>query len=362
MGLFGRALAGIGEGAAAVANKYIDEDLAQQRAQAIADITRTSANQQRADADAFNNDPARVERDRARKVADIQAEGGAKGEVELQNAINTATNKQLTDALAAREAAAAKAKDENTSRDVQPGGQVMRNGVLVYENKRPTNAEVNQAAYAAGEKGNLGKESAKRADHFTDKEWSAAINKVDMSVVAFPDAMGGKGIESPELGQLYREKVAKLRAQGDYDPDTAANMARSTVLELKNKAMARVEAARVEDPKSKLTEMKAVQQIMAEAQAEGAARAAAAAIQRNAPDQSTAETARVTRPIADRAAASAGPADPSLAGMDRFTLQGLIDSPRTSPAKRAAAQAELDRQRAAGMSRTAAAGPAPIGD
>lgn len=80
---FGRALAGGGKGAAELANKYLDDELIQQRQQAFLDMQRVSRNQERADADAFNNDPARVERDRQRRRDDALAAGKTAEEVQL---------------------------------------------------------------------------------------------------------------------------------------------------------------------------------------------------------------------------------------------------------------------------------------
>jgi hypothetical protein len=339
--LFGYALAGLGDSAVNITNKYIDESLAQQRLQAIADIQRKSTQQQREDADAFNNNPEKLLRDRANKVADITAEGGAKGAVDLQSAINTATNEQLTAALAAREAAAAKAKDENTSRDVMPGGQIMRNGVKVFENTRPTSAEVMDAAYKSGEKGNSGKTT--RADHYTDKEWDT-VRKVDPSVVTFPDALGGKGVESPELRQMFRTRLTELQQAGSYSPEEASDMARSTTLKLKNAAQDRVEAARAADPKSTLTEQKAVQQLLSEFAARQKPTAAPAAPKVAPAAPVTAAPTSV--PLSAQAEAS-GSNDPTLAGLSLVALSGIADSPRQSAARRAAAKAEIARRGAA---------------
>jgi len=61
----GRALAGGGAAVASLASKYIDEDLAQQRMQAHAELQRLTAKNIREDDDAFRNDPTRIARDRA---------------------------------------------------------------------------------------------------------------------------------------------------------------------------------------------------------------------------------------------------------------------------------------------------------
>lgn len=81
---FGRALAGAAGAAGALANRYIDEELAQQRAQALADIQRRNAQGMREDADAFDNDPKRLERNRDRVRKDALSAGRTSREVELE--------------------------------------------------------------------------------------------------------------------------------------------------------------------------------------------------------------------------------------------------------------------------------------
>lgn len=85
---FGRALGGFGAGVATLANKYIDEDLAKQRAQAMADIQVATAGKIRqADAE-FSDKRAPIERERKRD--DALAAGATAREVELA-ALNDAT-------------------------------------------------------------------------------------------------------------------------------------------------------------------------------------------------------------------------------------------------------------------------------
>lgn len=344
MSMWGRAAAGAGKAASEIANKYIDNELATARAQAIADIQRASGMAQLQDADAFNNDPNRLARNRANKVQDITAEGTARGGVELNNAIAAATNEDLTKALAARAAREATAKDENTTRDVSPGQQQVRGGKMVYENTRPTAAEVSRDAYAAGQKGPAGAKS----DRWDEKQWNDA-RKVDLSVVSFPDAMGGKGVESPELRQVFRTQLSALQARGDVDPQTASDLARETTLKLKNKASEMVDAARQADKKSTLTEQQAVQQILKQFADAQRAPAAAATNPSGAatkpPAAAPAPAAAAPVPLMKRAAATSAP-DPTLAGKSLLDLQNTANSPRSSPEARVAAQAEIDRRAA----------------
>lgn len=85
----GRALGGFGAGVSALANKYIDEDLAKQRAQALADIQLATAGKMREQEDAFRNDPNRLERDRANRRADALSAGKTAREVEMEGLNDT---------------------------------------------------------------------------------------------------------------------------------------------------------------------------------------------------------------------------------------------------------------------------------
>lgn len=75
MSIFGRLVGGAAQAGAQIANKYIDDQIATQRAQMLAELQRTTAGQIREDDDAFRNDPTRVQRDRDRRTADIEADG-----------------------------------------------------------------------------------------------------------------------------------------------------------------------------------------------------------------------------------------------------------------------------------------------
>lgn len=92
MSIMGRLAAGLGAGAATLGQKYIDEEVAQQRAQFLADLQRTTASTIRKDDDEFRNDPARVARDRENKRQEVLTAGQAQQEVELSKANNTVLN------------------------------------------------------------------------------------------------------------------------------------------------------------------------------------------------------------------------------------------------------------------------------
>lgn len=98
MSIWGSALArAVGGGGAAVAglaNKYIDDELIQQRQQAFLDMSRQSRNLERADADAFDNDPARLARNRQIQRDNALSAGQTAQDVEL----GRLTNKPLNEA------------------------------------------------------------------------------------------------------------------------------------------------------------------------------------------------------------------------------------------------------------------------
>lgn len=81
---FGRGLASAAGGASETMTKYIDEELLAQRARTMADLQRTSQQNTRLDEDAFRNDPARLERDRANRRTDAVAAGDVAREVQTR--------------------------------------------------------------------------------------------------------------------------------------------------------------------------------------------------------------------------------------------------------------------------------------
>lgn len=83
MSKFSRALAGAGAAVASIASKYIDEEMAMARAEALADLQRRTAGAIRDDDDAFRNDPTRIARDRETRRQDLLAAGAATRETEM---------------------------------------------------------------------------------------------------------------------------------------------------------------------------------------------------------------------------------------------------------------------------------------
>lgn len=78
MSLFAKAVGAVAGAGANVMNKYVDERLAQQRAQFMAELQRTTATNIRNDDWKFKTDPTNVEALRGIKAGDIEAEGKAR--------------------------------------------------------------------------------------------------------------------------------------------------------------------------------------------------------------------------------------------------------------------------------------------
>lgn len=102
MSLFTQALAGAADAGSKVLNKYLDDEILRNRQQAFLDMQRQSASLARQDEDSFKNDPTRIERDRANKVADATAVGAATNQVRLEGDRALATDEGITAGQVAR--------------------------------------------------------------------------------------------------------------------------------------------------------------------------------------------------------------------------------------------------------------------
>lgn len=111
---FGRALSGAGEAAANLAGKYIDEEIQQNRMQAMADIQRQSATHQRNDQFAFENDPNNVAARNATAKTSALAAGQTAQEVELARLNNAPLAEASRNRAAGDAQAAAKIKNDLT--------------------------------------------------------------------------------------------------------------------------------------------------------------------------------------------------------------------------------------------------------
>lgn len=332
-------------------NKYIDQNLAIQRAQALADIGRNSAvlQQQQMFDQEHRQQPTKLADTLAANTAITLNQGDNASQVTIDNANDPE--------LQAANATIAQANAANTPQKLTPGEQVFVGGKPIASNANLTNADVNKMAYTEGMKGNLGKPGPQtRADHFTDKEWKDAAEKLTPAVVGFQDPMGGgKPVESGDLVTAREAIFNALRAQGDYDPQTATAMANQRTNDIKNKAIQMAADAKAADKKSTLTEADAARIIVQQIQA--AAQKAAAAVK--APPVPAAAPATVSAPpaqgtplqsLAGAAGAQARQAPPAaspeMQGMSSMQLDGIANG-RYSPAMKAAAAAELARRSAA---------------
>lgn len=136
----GRALGGIGSAAVDLGNKYIDQNLALQRAQVLADIQRASAVQQVKDIDTYSNSPERRRSLRELATEDTLASERAK----TTAALETATNEPLQAAAARNAGRVKRAESENTAHNTSPGGEVI---IGAGKNTRATPQEVQDRLY-----------------------------------------------------------------------------------------------------------------------------------------------------------------------------------------------------------------------
>ena len=182
MSLFKRALGAVGAAGAAVTNKYIDEQLAQQRAEFMANLQRTTAGNIRQDDAAFRDQRAPIERENARQ--DILTRGAATRESET-----AAMNDPLYQG--ARRATADADADAEIQRKLRAG-----EALLPFEQKRAEALARTEAKFRQPAGG--GKQS------MTDKiaEMEAAIGR--------------------KLTQQEREAIAGLGSKPANDPTKQA--------------------------------------------------------------------------------------------------------------------------------------------
>lgn len=231
---------------------------------------------------------------------------------------------------AAPEVLAAGAKiEDNKGREMAPGAQVVRDGKVVAENKRPTVAEVNQELYKSGLKGGTGK-----VDHFDAKEIDTGLKEVVTNVRKdFVDEATQRPIASAGsiAMQAYNAAIDAGRT-----PAQAQQVAYSAVSNIADEGRALMTARKDQ----KLT-MDAAMRLALKMRQDKLSKPAAAA--------APAATPPVAQPpvAAPAATAPTGPGDPKYAGMSLFTLQNMANSPRSGRDTRAAAQAEIDRRAAA---------------
>lgn len=98
MSIFGRLLAGAGAGAASASSRYIDEEIANNRAKFLSDLEQQGFEKR----DQYQNSDAVVGRNRANRVADETAIGTARNTVDLAGKKAQAMDVELTQAEAGR--------------------------------------------------------------------------------------------------------------------------------------------------------------------------------------------------------------------------------------------------------------------
>jgi hypothetical protein len=197
MSLFKRALGAVGAAGAAVTNKYIDEQLAQQRAQFMADLQRQTAGQIRSDDLAFRTDPGNLQRVNDATRTTTLAQSQAQREAEMAG-MNDAEYQGMRDAQA----------EKDTQREVSRAGLLAEARAKAEARFRPSTAGGNDPfaklppAVRASYQG-----LAKQAEQI-----NAAIVKAQADGMWEPD----KNKSQSDL--LIRQRVLKDKAQELLQP------------------------------------------------------------------------------------------------------------------------------------------------
>lgn len=110
MSMFARAVGGAASAGASITGKYIDEGLAAQRAQMLADLQLEGQKK----LDQYQNDPTRREKLRGEAVKDTAAAADATNAANLRGKRAEATDPALSEGLASREGLLAKARGTAT--------------------------------------------------------------------------------------------------------------------------------------------------------------------------------------------------------------------------------------------------------
>lgn len=206
MGIFGTALGRMAYGAAQISNKYIDEEMAQQRAQAFADIQFQSNKK----LDEYNNNAARREAMRVEGAKDDEAKSAAalrskvaeasspeltRADIERKNAITRGTLDADVEATGKITAV----RTANTGHDLKPGDQYFVGGTKVSENTRSTPAEIQRDLYENGLKTAGGGRGGASLDRMSEvgKLQLQGVEKRDQAIQAQIDKGVTEGTLSP---------------------------------------------------------------------------------------------------------------------------------------------------------------------
>lgn len=211
MSLFKRALGAVGKAGAAVTSKYIDEQLAQQRAQFLADLQRQTAGQIRQDDLSFRTDPNNVRAMSDAERQSILSRGQATREAELA-ALNDPDYQGAKRRFADDEAAAKRERDitDVTAKATDPRVVAAEDA----KRKRDLDAEVARIrAMAAPEaqKAAMIEDARQRARQMYEGDTTPA-GKIKM----IEDAIGRP------LEQAEREALVGLARKPEDDPTRKA--------------------------------------------------------------------------------------------------------------------------------------------
>lgn len=167
----GRILGGVGAAAASMASKYIDEELAQQRAQAMADLQVKTASRIRDDQAAFDDMRAPTLRQRA--VEDARAAATTEDEIELSRLTNNpliaAKRKVATD-----DAMSAAAAQRQAVKDAGADADYLKANERIELADPKARAQINASraaaasAFASAKAQGLANRAAERVQSLTD--------------------------------------------------------------------------------------------------------------------------------------------------------------------------------------------------
>lgn len=205
--LFGRAAAGAGAAVAGLANKYIDEEIAANKAQTLANIQLDMERRRREDEDAFKNDPTRVARDR-----NTAREGALFTEATNRTiALNRANDTELQ---GASESAADRAARAATARGIEAKKTELGDATLNTMTRDKTQAD----ALASAET-----ERKKAIAAVSDPEYMKALPALklaDPEVKARIDQARAAAASSYASAQASRNHGEVYKAQADAAKQT----------------------------------------------------------------------------------------------------------------------------------------------
>lgn len=215
MSIFGRLVGGAAQAGAQLANKYVDDQIATQRAQMMAELQRRTAGQVREDDDAFRNDPTRVQRDRDRRAEDVKADSVARrGE-----RVADLTDPTLTTAEAAKAErdAADKRRRDVADIEAKTPAEAARSGLIAdatakatAKYREPKEGSKTMAAKMAEVESAIGRPLSQQ-----EKEGMAGLGKTEEGFAKFRRSLVMEAVKAGTLSPDDAEAKIKGLEQSD---------------------------------------------------------------------------------------------------------------------------------------------------